>query len=62
MVKNFQNIVRDIIDINKLIYSNNYHKLGMNEIADPYNNQVKPKLELFKRNYGKTPNLLLKSF
>jgi hypothetical protein len=51
MIENFQNIVRDIIDINKVIYSNNYHKLGMNEIADPYNNQVKPKLELFKRNY-----------
>lgn len=62
MVENFQNIVRDIIDINKVIYSGNYHKLGMNEIAAPYNNQVKPKLELFKRNYGKTPQLLLKSF
>ena len=62
MAKISKELINDIVEINQIIFSNDYHKLGMNDIADPYNSDIKPKLELFKKKYGNTPQSFLKTY
>ena len=49
MAKISKELINDIVEINQIIFSNDYHRLGMNDIAVPYNRDIKPKLELFKK-------------
>ena len=62
MAKISKELINDIVEINQIIFSNDYHRLGMNDIAVPYNRDIKPKLELFKKKYGNTPQSFLKTY
>ena len=57
---NTQQAVKDIIEINKIIYDNELNKLGMSEMSAPYNKLVKPLLEKFQTEYKSSSSLFIK--
>ena len=59
-MQNTQQAIKDIIEINKIIYDNGLKKLGMSEMSVPYNKLVKPSLEKFQTNYKSSSTLYIK--
>jgi len=59
-MQNTQQAIKDIIEINKIIYDNGLKKLGMSEMSVPYNKLVKPSLEKFQTNYKSSSTLFIK--
>ena len=59
-MQNTKQAIKDIIEINKIIYDNELKKLGMSEMSAPYNKLVKPSLEKFQTNYKSSSTLFIK--
>ena len=59
-MQNTKQAIKDIIEINKIIYDNELKKLAMSEMSAPYNKLVKPSLEKFQTNYKSSSSLFIK--